>query len=246
MQTHLFFWKRHYQHKPIVRDACDIDILTFTFLCFVLSNTDEVLSIHTNPNCMNGQHDEDNNVFVDSDDDYMCGDVKEYQQVQSAGNLNDNSDDSVCETSEEGSVSNDAGEGNLDGLSEGEWNALFDEEHSLSTLHDTTQKLDEHKEVIDANMLDVDVHDDIDSVASSFDVRRHPRDPTYATGEDGFEETGYMPESEMTKSCIGIKHPRSESVLLHCDAEKLLQVTRGFRSHTCGDEGCVTNLKRVC
>ena len=53
-----------------------------------------------------------------------------------------------------------------------------------------------------------------------------------------------MPESDVRKSCIGIKHPRSESVILYCDAEKLLQVIRGFSLHTSGDAGWFVNLKR--
>ena len=110
----------------------------------------------------------------------------------------------------------DAGGGNLDEMSEGEWNALCSEEdvllqQGMATLNEASQRQHEHQEAMDADVLDI--HDEVESVASSFEVCRHPRDPTYAVGEDNFQETGYMPESEMTKSCIGIKHPRSQSVL---------------------------------
>jgi hypothetical protein len=84
----------------------------------------------------------------------------------------------------------------------------------------------------------------MESVAGSFEVCRHPRDPTFAVGEDDLQETGYMLESEMTKSCIGIKHSRSQSVLLHCDAEKLLHVSRGLHSHTFDAAECGTELRR--
>lgn len=44
----------------------------------MLSNTDDVLSKYQNQDCMRGQHDGEDNIFVDSDDGYICGDVREY------------------------------------------------------------------------------------------------------------------------------------------------------------------------
>ena len=53
-----------------------------------------------------------------------------------------------------------------------------------------------------------------------------------------------MLESKRTKSCIGIKHPRRESVLLHCDAKKLLELSRGFRSQPVADAAGETAMRR--
>ena len=56
-----------------------------------------------------------------------------------------------------------------------------------------------------------------------------------------------MSESEVAKSHFGIRHPQSESILLHSDAQKLLQVSRGYRVLTCEDEaeasGFMTSLR---
>ena len=82
------------------------------------------------------------------------------------------------------------------------------------------------------------------SVADSVEKCRHPRDPTYAVGEDDFKETGYMPENEMIKSSVSIKHSRSDSVLLHSDARKLLQLMRGFRQDSCEGVGFAADLRR--
>ena len=93
----------------------------------VNGNDDEDVSCLNFGVCDCGCHDDsnnenrDDNIFIDSDDDYMCDNVQEYQQVQVAEDLCVNSDSSVCEASDDGSVLNDAGGGNLDNVSETEW-----------------------------------------------------------------------------------------------------------------------------
>ena len=46
-----------------------------------------------------------------------------------------------------------------------------------------------------------------------------------------------MCESAVAKSHFGIRHPESKSVLLHSDAQKLLQVSRGYRAPMSDDQG---------
>ena len=179
---------RQYHHKIIqeIRNAHGEAEVFFIIACSVLCHSSWVCQTHVGENddehvlcllfsvCDVGCHFDsksencEDNRFIDSVSDYICEYVQEYQQVQAADDLNVNSDSSVCETSDDGTVCIDAGCGNLDDLSETEWNALCSENTDSLNLHDTMQSFEEHQQAVDADMLDVDYDDDMDSVASFF------------------------------------------------------------------------------
>ena len=82
---------KYYHNIQKCRDAYNMDMLTFTILCFALSNTNACVLDFNNKEIMFREYADEDNVFIDSaydsNHDYVCDDVKEHQQYQSAGNL---------------------------------------------------------------------------------------------------------------------------------------------------------------
>ena len=233
--------------KKVERETYDSNLLTFTLACFVLTNScnwngdslthvDNLVGEATKKskeemegNILN------ESVFVDADDEYICGDISEYQQVQAAETVGTESENSVDEESEESGVGSDAGCGNLAELSDGEWNAVCGDEDGVCRQDVDTKAEARSEPHADDGCVESDevVTDDAEESDSTFmKVTRHSRDPTYPAGEDDFAETGYLEEGPTTKSLFSIKHPRSVSKLLHDDARKLLRVSRGVRACT--------------
>lgn len=240
--------KKYYERKREYKHAHCIDMVTFIIFCFIVCNSMTCVDDFTIGNEVLREEDSDESE-CGTENEYLsnCGEIydeiQEYQQCQVTHTLHIESDDDTNESSEEGVAANDEGGGNLDGYSDDEWKALIGDVSMCSVGEFAHRSFYENNDGKDMHCGQKSDSEDIESVASSFKVSRHPRDPTYADGEDTFEDTEVIPTGEMTKSRVGIKHSRSQSVLLHCDAEKLLHVIRGLRSHVDVDEACVTNLR---
>ena len=126
----------------------------------------------------------------------------------------------------------DEGGGNLE-MSDDEWGALICEDvdggrkSCKGMMSNVLSGEDSEANIF--NYLDAmcDSHCEMDEVVK--EVPRHPRDPTYAHGEDSFCDTGFLDESDVAKHSFGVRGPQSVSVLFPHDSKKLLQVSRCIR-----------------
>ena len=212
-------------------------------VCFVLSNSSQesTFKVQKSFDNFDGFSTEDF-MFVDSDDStIICSEIKEYQQVQSAGSgdLHSSSTDDSCSSDTDIEI-NDGCRGNIEDSSEDEVNEVA-KVNSVGERDDSVtpalqQAIEDAEDEANTNVSYMS--DGIEDIPNCVEIDRHPRDPTLATGEEDFQETGYMAESKLSKSCIGIKHSRSKSVLLHLDALKMLSVTFGVRANVETDVSC--------
>ena len=203
---------------------------------------------HCHPICSaDGVKRKDDIIYVD-DGGIVCADMYEYQQVQSAGSLWLNADSGSSESNEAVSAASDEGVGNLREVCDSDVKELRGEsDHAHgedeNNLDSATQFAEEALDMENGGAAGDG--DDVESLAHT--PARHPRDPMFGLLADEFSDTGYMCESEVLKSHVGVKHPRSESIMLHCDAQKLLRVSRGHRNLMFGvhTHKCVDVIKSL-